>query len=264
MMTHRLYIIAFLLIFIISQIHSVPAVDYSETGTGLTDRDLSVTNFHLRDNSMRPLNAADYITDSLILYGALWFNILFNYPVIGDRMSFIGNSGSTSFSDRVMLEPFANDKREVYLDILKDFDGNIVEDKNGHPVIFPNNLFFSRNVVEPALFYTYGLYLRSKNYHPALYIGIMFTLSFLHEFTVRPFFMEASFEQLIKNPAAGIISSIIFDEISTYLLTMPYMPAHVFAYILNPFKLLPAKKVRPLIFFQPYKKALSLEVIFEM
>ncbi|HBD93566.1 MAG: hypothetical protein A2015_02480 [Spirochaetes bacterium GWF1_31_7] len=248
----------------VNSLYSIPVVNQREQNISLSNKDVVANSKYLLENSMRDLNYADYITDSLLLYGLLWLNIGYNLPFRGDSISLITDQTGAQFTERLLLEPFANDRKEVVFDTINDSSGNTILDTYGAPMLFPNGAFYAKNVIEPFAFYSYGLYLRAKNYHPALYIGMMFSLSVLYEFTVRPFFMEASFEQLFKNPIAGITASIIFDELSSYLLTTPYLAAHVFAYILNPFKLLPTARVKPLLFFDYYKQSASLQVILEL
>ena len=104
---------------------------------------------------------------------------------------------------------------------------------------------YAKNIVEPIYFTYLSLYLRAKNYHPAIMITEIVLLSLLYEITIRPFYMNSSFEQLLKNPGVSIIVGILFDELSTYLLTTPYTGLHVLAYFLNPFNALPNFKSSP-------------------
>ncbi len=248
----------------INSLYSVPVVNQMEQNIFLSNKDVEVNSKFLIANSMRNLNYADYITDSILLYGLLWLNIGYNIPLRGESISFTTDQTGVQFTERFLVEPFAKDRKEIVFDTINDSSGNSVLDMYGAPMLFPNGAFYAKNVIEPFAFYSYGLYLRAKNYHPALYIGMMFSLSVLYEFTVRPFFMEASFEQLFKNPIVGVTASIVFDELSSYLLTTPYLAAHVFAYILNPFKLLPTARIKPLLFFDYYKQSASLQIILEL
>ena len=103
--------------------------------------------------------------------------------------------------------------------------------------------------------------MRAKNYHPAIMITEIILLSLLYEITIRPFYLNSSFEQLFKNPGISILFSILLDELSTFLLTTPYIGLHVFAYILNPFNALPNSRIHPMLFFDPYRKTVNIQTI---
>jgi hypothetical protein len=88
-------------------------------------------------------------------------------------------------------------------------------------------------------------------------------LSVLYEFTIRPFYLNASFEQLIKNPCIAVTVAILFDELSSFLLTTPFKGLHVLAYFLNPFNALPNSRIHPMLFFDPYRNRVSLEGVIK-
>jgi hypothetical protein len=207
----------------------------------------------LHDKKITP---QEYVTDPLILYASLWgclgttLNLWWETPSESFNQNSSNFSGSV-FANRMKMEPFATGRIDS---ITKVVDGRIIL----------KNDFYAKNLIEPFFFIQSALYLRSKNYHPAIMIAEVFTLSLLYEFTVKPFFINSSFEQLLKNPGAGIIFGILLDEISSYLMTTPYMGLHVLAYILNPFNALPTSRVHPLLFFDPYKKAASLETLIKL
>ncbi len=222
----------------------------------------------LNDMKYKQVTIAEYFTDPLITYGMLWgcFGITYNlWERIGDDadyINFVGNSSDNYlFADRLKMEPFTPAKNQNLTKYLTDLNGNLILDSYGNPITVLNNDFYIKNIIEPVCFIEIALYLRSKGYHPILIIGELFTLSILYEFTVRALFMDTSFEQLIKNPAVGALFGLLIDEFSNYLLSTPYMGFHVLGYILNPFKLLPVKRIYPMLFLSPHKPAVTLEVI---
>lgn len=215
------------------------------------------------DNNYRPLTFIDYITDPLIVYAGLWLGLGVSMPIWENddgQVSFISNSERT-FADRVSVEPFAQDRIDYITKPLLDIDGEEVIDEYGHTMMTLNNNVYIKNILEPAFFTYSGMYLMSKGYHPMLVVLQLSLFSFLYEFTMRPLFMDMSFEQLIKNPIAGAFFSIFIDELSTFLLTTPHKGLHALGYILNPFKLLPNAKVRQLFLLDPYTQSVSLETI---
>lgn len=220
--------------------------------------------FYLSNQSVRQLNRReltwiDYFTDQFILYGSLWACIGTTYPIWENAPVFInGDNAGQMFADRMRLEPYATGRIDPFIKPLV-INGETIRWDWGEPVTVVTNDFYAKNIIEPMFFTFMGLYLRSKNYHPALLIGELFTMSVLYEFTIRPFFMNASFEQLLKNPSLGIMLSVLFDEVSNYLLSTPYTALHVLAYIMNPFKLIPNSRVTSLIFLSPFVPRISLE-----
>lgn len=248
------------IIFVSFSIDAIPVLCDIDSLIVVTERDVVVNSDIISVTTMKKISPAEYVTDPVILYAGLWLTLGLNVPVRDPKLSFFEETGENAFSERVLLEPFSNVGFDTIFSPLKSSDGSKIRDKDGDYIYFPNGNFFAKNLIEPAMFTYFALYLRSKNYHPALIIGELFTLSLIYEFTVRPFFMNASFEQLIKNPTVGILAGLILDEISSYLLTTPYMALHVVAYLLNPFKMLPTKRVYPMLFFEPYKKAVYFEV----
>ena len=163
------------------------------------------------------------------------------------------NNAEEIFASRLKMEPFASGRIDPVTKPWTNFKGK------------PSNVFrgdiYAKNIIEPGFFTYLALYMRSKNYHPAIMITEIILLSVLYEFTIRPFFMNASFEQLLKNPGISIVFAILFDELSTFLLTTPFIGLHVLAYILNPFNALPNSRVHPMLFFDPYKKRVNIEAI---
>ncbi|OHD15486.1 MAG: hypothetical protein A2086_14835 [Spirochaetes bacterium GWD1_27_9] len=224
----------------------------------------------------KQITVAEYLTDPLILYANLWGCFGLTSPLWeGDSLKIIDTSNektleaksskfSSIFFDRMKLEPFVSGRNYNIVKNLTDSSGKEVKDSYGNVIQVLKNDFYAKNIIEPIFFVWFGLYLRAKNYHPALMIVEIFALSFLYEFTVRPFFMNASFEQLLKNPAIGIVCGILLDEVSTFLLTTPYIGLHVLAYILNPFNALPTARIHPLLFLEPFKQTANLEVIIKL
>ena len=163
------------------------------------------------------------------------------------------------------MEPFTSGKVESITKPLLDKDGNVVVDKTTKNVIqVLKGQFYAKNIVEPLYFTYMAMYLRSKNYHPAIMITELFLFSLLYEFTIRPLFLNSSFEQLLKNPSVGIVLGILLDELSTFLLSTPFLGLHVLAYIINPFNALPIARIKPMLFFDPYKSNISVEAIIKL
>lgn len=234
-----------------------------------TPADINIPSYKLflknidfsRKFSYKKITIAEYITDPFIMYVSLWGCIGFttlmwetNPGYEENTVSFV-RSGA-EYLERINIQPFSNDRQDLVMKPWPDSD-------NYQFSIFKGNVY-AKNILEPAYFTQFVLYLRSKDYHPALVITELLLLSVCYEFTVRPFFLNLSFEQLIKNPAAAIVIGLFLDEISTFLLTTPYVGLHVLAYILNPYKLLPTARIRPLFIFKPYRKAVSLETIIKL
>ncbi|MBN2544405.1 MAG: hypothetical protein JXB50_01325 [Spirochaetes bacterium] len=247
----------------------------------------SKKSFKMNTQFIRPFNVkritvAEYLTDPLILYSSLWGCFALTLPiwetnaglVEGDEnywepdsyrgFYLFGIDPENVYISRITLEPFGANHQNIKT--LATYPGTIRSDPitkqwNDHTVL--RNDFYAKNIIEP-LYYTYlGLYLRAKNYHPAIMVTEMILLSVLYELTIRPFFMNGSIEQLFKNPAIGIVLAILLDELSNFLLSTPYVGLHVLAYFLNPFNALPNARIHPMIFFDPYKKAASLETIIK-
>lgn len=233
-----------------------------------------------RSFRFKKITVAEYITDPLILYTTLWGCFAITLPVWeknyglkeGDQnywkpdsyrgFDYFAKDPKSVFITRVTPEPFgANHYNIDTVDTRTLRIDPITKEVNGVTVL--RNDFYAKNIIEPIYFTYLALYLRSKNYHPAIFVAEMILLSVLYEFTVRPFYMNASLEQLLKNPAVAVVFAILLDELSTFLLTTPYKGLHILAYFLNPFNALPNARVHPLLFFDPYKKAPSLEAVIK-
>lgn len=234
---------------------AVPALPFSQIKSTPGRRDFVINANFASSKGYKPIQPWEYPVDFLILYSSLWLTAGITAPMWNDGVSL--PSGNDSFSDRLMMEPF-NTRKENIFSVWYDASGKKVKDVNGDDIYVPNGSFYAKNIVEPIMFTYMALYMRSKNYNIALMIGELFTLSILYEFTVRPVFRVSSFEQLLKNPAVGVLSGILLDEIATYLLTTPHIGLHVLAYIINPFKALPTSRVHGLIFLQPYTAAVTI------
>ncbi|MCG8573012.1 MAG: hypothetical protein MJB14_23010 [Spirochaetes bacterium] len=213
----------------------------------------------------------EYALDPFIMYSTLWgcagFSyILYNYEYQDNQLyhqyNLIGPiTSGEDYLRRIRVKPFSLDGEDY---VTRDRTENITDTTTKNNVAFLKATVYAKNIIEPIYFTQYVLFMRSKNYHPALVITETILLSVLYELTIRPFLMPFSFEQLIKNPSVALLIGIFLDEISTFLLTTPYKALHVLAYILNPYKLLPTSRVRPLLMFKPYRKALSIETIIKM
>jgi hypothetical protein len=221
--------------------------------------------------NFKKITVAEYLTDPLILYISLWGCISLSLPlheefwskdVNGNYMSFNLNPllDSQSFLNRMKMEPFASGRIDTVT------TSKTIYDKDNKPTIINvlNLDFYSKNLVEPVYFTEMTLYLRSKNYHPALMIFEIFAMSVLYEFTIRPFFMNSNFEQLLKNPGIGLVCGILIDELSTFLLSTPYIGLHVLAYLLNPFNALPVARVHSLLLFDAFTKSASIEAVIKL
>ena len=219
----------------------------------------------IRNLKYKKITIIEYITDPLILYASLWCSISITLPMWEQFPTFINgaNAGDT-FINRLKLEPFTSGRIDPVTKPLLDSNGTPVKDLNGNIVTVLTGDFFAKNFIEPLFFTFNTLYLRSKNYHPAIMITEIILLSVINEFLVRAFFMNSNFEQLLKNPTVGFIVGILIDELSTFLLTTPYLGLHILAYILNPFNALPTARIKPLLLFNTYKESLSIEAIIKM
>ncbi len=234
---------------------AVPALPFSQIRNTPDMRDLNTNSNLISEKGYKPIMAWEYPVDFLILYSGLWLTAGITAPMWDTGVSL--PSANNTFADRLMMEPF-NTRKENVFSVWYNSKGEKIRDFNDDAIYVPNGSFYAKNVIEPLMFTYMALYLRSKNYNIALMIGEIFTLSILYEFTVRPVFKVSSFEQLLKNPAVGILAGILFDEIATYLLTTPNVGLHVLAYILNPFKALPTSRIHGLIFLQPYTAAVTI------
>ena len=234
---------------------SVPALPISQMKNTPDMRDFNINSNLTSSKGYKPISAWEYPVDFLVLYSSLWLTAGITAPMWDGGVTL--PSESDTFADRLMMEPF-NTRKENVFSVWYDSNGEKVRDFNDDEMYVPNGTFYAKNIVEPLIFTYMALYLRSKNYNIALMIGEIFTLSILYEFTVRPVFKVSSFEQLLKNPAVGVLAGIVLDEIATYLLTTPNVGLHALAYILNPFKALPTSRVHGLIFLQPHTAAVTI------
>jgi hypothetical protein len=211
----------------------------------------------------KKLTVFDYVFDPFFLYANLWVTFAATIPLWEtNKISFV-ESGE-QFTERFQMEPFATGRIESITKPLTDSNGRVQYDIYGNPIVVFTRDVYAKNIVEPVLFTQATLYLMAKNYNIGIIIAEIIGFSFLYEFTLRPLFMNSSFEQLIKNPVISLTAGILLDELSTFLLTTPYIPLHVLAYILNPFKALPSSKIRPLVIFTPYKEAVSIESVISI
>lgn len=254
-MNRKVIFIAIITLLLPVWLCAVPALPFSQIRNTPEMRDLAINNNLISDEGYKPIMPWEYPVDFLILYSGLWLTAGITAPMWDTGVSL--PSANDSFADRLMMEPF-NTRKENVFSVWYDASGEKVRDFNNDEMYVPNGTFYAKNIVEPLMFTYMALYLRSKNYNIALMIGEIFTLSILYEFTVRPVFRVSSFEQLLKNPAVGILAGILIDEIATYLLTTPNIGLHALAYILNPFKALPTSRVHGLIFLQPYTAAVTI------
>lgn len=219
----------------------------------------------IRPIKLKKITVAEYLTDPLIMYISLWGCFGITLPLWetnsglnpGDENywePYSSRGFDKLFSDentyinRLKFEPFATGRIEP------------ITKKLGASTVLRNDIY-AKNIIEPVYFIYLGLYMRSKNYHPAIMITEIIILSLLYEITVRPFYSNSSFEQFLKNPGVGILISILLDELSTFLLTTPHIGLHVLAYILNPFNALPNSRIHPMLFFDPYRKTVNIEGI---
>ena len=211
----------------------------------------------------KKLTVFDYVFDPFFLYANLWITFTVTVPLWEtNRISFV-KSGE-QFTERFQIEPFATGRIDPVTKPLTDSNGDVKHDIFGNPIVVFTGDIYAKNIIEPIFFSQATLYLMAKNYNIGIIIGEVIALSFIYEFTLRPLFMKASFEQLLKNPAISLVAGILLDELSTFLLTTPYIPLHVLAYILNPFKALPNSRIRPLVVFKPYKEAVSIESVISI
>lgn len=266
---HKFFLNGFLIfiILIISQnfyLYSSPALNSSESLNIPSLNTFTVNKEIVRPFKNRQITVAEYITDPIILYISLWGCFGITLPLWetssaetgwkpDDERGFnrLRTYGGDVFLSRLKLEPFATGRVEP---VTKVWNGSTVFRKD----------MYAKNIIEPIYFSYIGLYLRAKDYHPAIMITEIVLLSFLYEFTIRPFYTNSSFEQLLKNPGISILFSIMFDELSTFLLTTPYKGLHVLAYILNPFNALPNSRIHPMLFFDPYRKTANIEAIIKI
>ena len=211
----------------------------------------------------KKLTPFDYVFDPFFLYTNLWVTFAATIPLWEiNKIDFVKNGDQ--FAQRFQMEPFATGRVDPITKPLTDSNGKAQYDTFGNPIVVFNRDIYAKNIIEPTFFTQATLYLMAKNYHIGIIIGEVIGLSFLYEFTLRPLFMNSSFEQLIKNPVISLAAGILLDELSTFLLTTPYIPLHVLAYIFNPFKALPTSRVRSLVIFTPYKEAVSIESVISI
>lgn len=235
----------------------------------------SLNTKYVRPFKLKGLTVAEYITDPLIMYASLWgclgltitlwetngsvwepdgergFNKLYDKPYyhIIDQNS--GYMADDTFVDRMKMEPFASGRIDP---ITKVYNSNTV---------FRGDIY-AKNIIEPIYFTYLALYMRAKSYHPAIMITELILLSLLYEFTIRPFYLDSSFEQFIKNPAIAITVGLLFGELSDLLLSTPYVGLHVLGYILNPFNALPNSRIHPMLFFEPYRQRIKIEAVITL
>lgn len=223
-----------------------------------------------RDMSYKKITVAEYLTDPLIMYTSLWGCIGLSYALWEknphwEHFPASPVTSSDQFAQRLTIPPFSNDRYDLATRPLAGYEShNFHRNSYGDVVTVLKGNVIAKNFMEPFYFTGLVLYMSAKNYHPAIIITEIVLLSILYEFTIRPFFMYTSFEQLLKNPAVALVLGFFLDELATFLLTTPYTGLHVLAYILNPFKLLPTARVRPLVIFQPYRQAVSLEAVVRL
>lgn len=199
--------------------------------------------------NQRNITPWEYATDPLILYASMWAMMGLTVP-LWETPPTLFTSGE-QFGKRCAMEPFATGRIDP-----------ITKEWNGMTVLRGD--FYAKNFIEPIYFTYMSMYLRSKNYHPALYIGEIFSLSLMYEFTIRPFFMNSSFEQVLKNPSVGLLLGLLIDEVSNFLLSTPFKGLHILGYILNPFNALPSARIHPLLMFKPYNQTASIEAIIKL
>lgn len=197
----------------------------------------------------REITPWEYVTDPIILYASMWAMFGLTVPLWETTPNFV--KSVEQFGSRVSMEPFATGRIDP-----------ITKQENGMTVLRKD--FYAKNFIEPVYFTYMSMYLRAKNYHPALYIGEIFTLSLMYEFTLRPLFMDSSFEQALKNPSVGLLVGLLLDEISNFLLSTPFKGLHILGYILNPFNALPTARIHPLLMFKPYNQTASIEAIIKL
>lgn len=219
----------------------------------------------IRPLKFKKITVAEYLTDPLIMYISLWGCFGLTLPLWETNSGL--NPGEENYWEPYSsrgFDKFTTDKN-IYMNRLK-FEpfatGRIepITKKVGPNTVFRTDIY-AKNIIEPVYFIYLGLYMRAKNYHPAIMISEIIILSLLYEITIRPFYLNSNFEQLLKNPGISILFSILLDELSTFLLTTPFIGLHIFAYILNPFNALPNSRIHPMLFFDPYRKTVNIEAI---
>ena len=221
-----------------------------------------------RSFKYKKITVAEYLTDPLIMYAFLWGSFGLTIP-LWERNEGITEddenywepdnyrgfdklaTNKNTFGDRLKMEPFATGRVDPITKRWNDM------------TVFRSDIY-AKNIIEPVFFIYMGLYLRSKNYHPAIMITEIMLLSLLYEFTIRPFYLTSNFEQFLKNPAIGIVFGILLDELSTFLLSTPYKGLHVLAYFFNPFNAMPNSRIHPMLFFDIYRKTANIEAIIKL
>lgn len=229
--------------FINSSISLPPVSDLRIPSVRTLNKSIEYTKPYL----YKKITLVEYLTDPLFLYIGAWGAFTFTRPFWEEIELDINQ-----FESRVKLEPFASGRIDPVTRV----------DKNNNTVLRTD--FYVKNIIEPVYFTYFALYLRAKNYHPAIFVAEIIALSILYEFTIRPFFMNASFEQLLKNPGISIAVAILFDELSNFLLSTPYKALHALAYIFNPFNALPTSRIQPMLYFDPFQKEVSIETIIRL
>jgi hypothetical protein len=221
-------------------------------------KSFSANSQFVKPFKLKKITVAEYLTDPLILYTSLWGCFALTLPIWENDPAKTNWEDDAKrgidkitlnkdvFGDRLKMEPFGTERIDP---ITKVWNG---------VTVFRNDIYI-KNIIEPVFFVYITLYLRSKNYHPAIMITEVILLSVLYELSIRPFNQTASFEQLLKNPAVGLVIGILFDELSTFLLTTPFTGLHFLAYLLNPFNALPNSRIHPMLFFDPYRKSVNIE-----
>ncbi len=264
-MDSRLKLIYILIIFCFANIDIHPGIVLSN----IRDLDIpSKSSFSRNSQFIKPfklkeITIAEYLTDPLILYASLWgcFGLTLPFWETNPEETSWKNDAKRGFdklllnkyvfADRLKMEPFVSGRVDPVTKVV-----------NGETV-FRGDIFV-KNIMEPMYFIYLTLYLRSKNYHPAIMVSEVILLSLLYELTIRPLFQNASFEQLLKNPAVGLVCGILLDELSTFLLTTPYIALHVLAYIFNPFNSLPNSRIHPLLIFDPFNRQVDIGAVLKL
>ncbi|MBR3731185.1 MAG: hypothetical protein IKN25_00920 [Spirochaetales bacterium] len=150
-----------ILILIISASHLYPSIKIRENKMEYMP---DFHSFEIGFQKALPFNRRhitpwEYATDPIILYASMWGMMGITVPLWEQTPTMI--SSGDEFASRVQMEPFATGRIDAVT-------------KQWHGMTVLKNDFYAKNFIEPVFFTYMAMYLRSKNYHPALYLGELF------------------------------------------------------------------------------------------
>lgn len=219
-------------------------------------KDLDIIHQTNVNYMLRKPNALHFMIDSIILYATGWpFSLIMRTCYLQEDAFKPAAVPMTEAWKQNALNWHNGEAHPLRMSILQDTD----------PVntnIIPTMLYMY--LLEPMFFAKSYLYYASRDYHIAFIVLGTVLQSLLYDFTIRAFYQEVTWLDLIKNPAIGIPLGYIINETAKACLKSSHPGIKTLGFILNPFYLLPWSKPQLSIYYETGTHSLALLYSYDL